>query len=118
MGTHPIFESDFDCLTDKQKMVCIPCIVIPVMLWIYQTYLKKYLEPVLGPVLGPILKPMYAVIEPYVGKYIGAGGSGDQKAECPVTGAKSAESDQSSCPQSENLSNSPKIQKRRVKKAE
>jgi len=21
MGTHPIFESDFDCLTDKSKMV-------------------------------------------------------------------------------------------------
>merc|ERR1712086_654202 len=25
MGTHPIFESDFDCLTDRQKMPCEKC---------------------------------------------------------------------------------------------
>jgi len=23
MGTHPIFESDFDCLTDSNEIVCI-----------------------------------------------------------------------------------------------
>jgi len=29
MGTHPIFESDFDCLTEKQKMVQIQEIIEP-----------------------------------------------------------------------------------------
>merc|ERR1711953_208534 len=92
MGTHPIFESDFDCLTD---MVCVPCIVIPVVLWIYQNYLRSYLEPVLGPILGPILKPIYAKIEPYIGKYVP--NSDSTEAKCPVSG-KSSSSDNASCP--------------------
>merc|ERR1712189_129522 len=29
MGTHPIFESDFDCLTEKRKMMCGPSPVKP-----------------------------------------------------------------------------------------
>ena len=65
-------------------MVCVPCIVIPVILWVYQNYLKKYLDPVLGPILGPILKPIYAKIEPWVGKYVPNAGS--EPAKCPVSG--------------------------------
>nr|XP_005173915.1 UPF0729 protein C18orf32 homolog [Danio rerio]XP_005173916.1 UPF0729 protein C18orf32 homolog [Danio rerio] len=32
-------------------MVCIPCIVIPVLLWVY----KRFLEPVLYPIISPII---------------------------------------------------------------
>ncbi|KAJ8402378.1 hypothetical protein AAFF_G00368670 [Aldrovandia affinis] len=32
-------------------MVCIPCIVIPVLLWIY----KRFLEPILYPFISPII---------------------------------------------------------------
>merc|ERR1712179_780897 len=30
MGTHPIFESDFDCLTDRNRTRCVPnCVTFP-----------------------------------------------------------------------------------------
>merc|ERR1711956_139035 len=30
MGTHPIFESDFDCLTDRNRTRCVPnCATFP-----------------------------------------------------------------------------------------
>ncbi|XP_066502715.1 UPF0729 protein C18orf32 homolog [Hoplias malabaricus] len=32
-------------------MVCIPCIVIPVLLWVY----KRFLEPILYPFISPIV---------------------------------------------------------------
>merc|ERR1712180_293659 len=115
MGTHPIFESDFDCLTD---MVRVPCIVIPVVLWIYQNYLRSYLEPVLGPILGPILKPIYAKLEPYIGKYVP--NSNSTEAKCPVSGKSTTDG---TCPgdtkktetPSESCDTSPKATKRRVK---
>ncbi|NXO23136.1 CR032 protein, partial [Cisticola juncidis] len=50
-------------------MVCIPCIVIPVLLWVY----KKFLEPYIYPVVAPLVKrfwPGRAVQGP-------AGSSGD-----------------------------------------
>ncbi|NWW71751.1 CR032 protein, partial [Climacteris rufus] len=50
-------------------MVCIPCIVIPVLLWVY----KKFLEPYIYPMVAPIIKhlwPKKAVQEP-------AGSTGD-----------------------------------------
>ncbi|XP_029778213.1 UPF0729 protein C18orf32 homolog [Suricata suricatta] len=36
-------------------MVCIPCIVIPVLLWIY----KKFLEPYIYPLLAPFVSRMW-----------------------------------------------------------
>ncbi|NXM85112.1 CR032 protein, partial [Oenanthe oenanthe] len=36
-------------------MVCIPCIVIPVLLWVY----KKFLEPYLYPVISPFIKRLW-----------------------------------------------------------
>ncbi|NXO74648.1 CR032 protein, partial [Phainopepla nitens] len=36
-------------------MVCIPCIVIPVLLWVY----KKFLEPYLYPVVAPFIKRLW-----------------------------------------------------------
>ncbi|NXD45998.1 CR032 protein, partial [Copsychus sechellarum] len=36
-------------------MVCIPCIVIPVLLWVY----KKFLEPYLYPVIAPFIKHLW-----------------------------------------------------------
>ncbi|NWR02217.1 CR032 protein, partial [Paradoxornis webbianus] len=44
-------------------MVCIPCIVIPVLLWVY----KKFVEPYIYPVIAPFVKrvwPKRAVQEP------------------------------------------------------
>ncbi|TRY97114.1 hypothetical protein DNTS_032781 [Danionella cerebrum] len=32
-------------------MVCIPCIVIPVLLWVY----KRFLEPIVYPFISPII---------------------------------------------------------------
>ncbi|XP_041090445.1 UPF0729 protein C18orf32 homolog [Polyodon spathula] len=36
-------------------MVCIPCIVIPVLLWIY----KKFLEPIIYPFISPFISRMW-----------------------------------------------------------
>ncbi|NWS69242.1 CR032 protein, partial [Crotophaga sulcirostris] len=36
-------------------MVCIPCIVIPVLLWVY----KKFLEPYIYPIIAPFIKSMW-----------------------------------------------------------
>ncbi|NWI78415.1 CR032 protein, partial [Dryoscopus gambensis] len=36
-------------------MVCIPCIVIPVLLWVY----KKFLEPYIHPIIAPFIKHMW-----------------------------------------------------------
>ncbi|NWR47638.1 CR032 protein, partial [Regulus satrapa] len=57
-------------------MVCIPCIVIPVLLWVY----KKFLEPYLYPVLAPFVKrvwPRRAVQEPPDSKRGPGGSAGD-----------------------------------------
>ncbi|KPP75929.1 UPF0729 protein C18orf32-like [Scleropages formosus] len=32
-------------------MVCIPCIVIPVLLWVY----KRFLEPIIYPFISPVI---------------------------------------------------------------
>ncbi|XP_051497801.1 UPF0729 protein C18orf32 homolog [Apus apus] len=36
-------------------MVCIPCIVIPVLLWVY----KKFLEPYIYPIIKPFIKRVW-----------------------------------------------------------
>ncbi|XP_029371264.1 UPF0729 protein C18orf32 homolog [Echeneis naucrates] len=44
-------------------MVCIPCIVIPVLLWVY----KRFLEPIIHPFISPIIDRFWtkkAVMEP------------------------------------------------------
>ncbi|OWK51055.1 UPF0729 protein C18orf32 homolog [Lonchura striata] len=54
-------------------MVCIPCIVIPVLLWVY----KKFVEPYIYPMIAPFIKriwPKKAVQEP-PGTKPGPGGS-------------------------------------------
>lgn len=57
-------------------MVCIPCIVIPVLLWVY----KKFLEPYIYPVIAPFVKrvwPKRAVQEPADTRHGPAGKAGD-----------------------------------------
>ncbi|XP_045544091.1 UPF0729 protein C18orf32 homolog isoform X2 [Salmo salar] len=63
-------------------MVCIPCIVIPILLWVY----KRFLEPIIYPFMGPIISRFWptkkAVQESVTG-------TGDMKASeksngCPV----------------------------------
>uniref|UniRef100_A0A8C6T1B1 Chromosome 18 open reading frame 32 n=1 Tax=Neogobius melanostomus TaxID=47308 RepID=A0A8C6T1B1_9GOBI len=36
-------------------MVCIPCIVIPVLLWVY----KRFLEPIIYPIISPIINKFW-----------------------------------------------------------
>ncbi|XP_072227755.1 UPF0729 protein C18orf32 homolog [Leuresthes tenuis] len=36
-------------------MVCIPCIVIPVLLWVY----KRFLEPILYPIISPFINTFW-----------------------------------------------------------
>ncbi|XP_075711076.1 UPF0729 protein C18orf32 homolog [Rhinoderma darwinii] len=36
-------------------MVCIPCIVIPVLLWVY----KKFLEPIIYPIISPFINRLW-----------------------------------------------------------
>ncbi|XP_040277043.1 UPF0729 protein C18orf32 homolog [Bufo gargarizans] len=36
-------------------MVCIPCIVIPILLWVY----KKFLEPIIYPVISPFISRLW-----------------------------------------------------------
>ncbi|XP_012724438.1 UPF0729 protein C18orf32 homolog [Fundulus heteroclitus] len=36
-------------------MVCIPCIVIPVLLWVY----KRFLEPIIYPVISPFINAIW-----------------------------------------------------------
>uniref|UniRef100_A0A3B5L5T2 CR032 protein n=1 Tax=Xiphophorus couchianus TaxID=32473 RepID=A0A3B5L5T2_9TELE len=36
-------------------MVCIPCIVIPVLLWVY----KRFLEPIIYPVISPFIQAFW-----------------------------------------------------------
>ncbi|XP_033845834.1 UPF0729 protein C18orf32 homolog [Periophthalmus magnuspinnatus] len=36
-------------------MVCIPCIVIPVLLWVY----KRFLEPFIYPFISPIINTFW-----------------------------------------------------------
>ncbi|NXP16734.1 CR032 protein, partial [Scytalopus superciliaris] len=60
-------------------MVCIPCIVIPVLLWVY----KKFLEPYIYPVIAPFIKrvwPKKAVENPAGTKQGQGGSSGDPSA--------------------------------------
>nr|XP_035152213.1 UPF0729 protein C18orf32 homolog [Callithrix jacchus] len=35
-------------------MVCIPCIVNPVLLWIYKKFLEPYIYPLISPFVGRI----------------------------------------------------------------
>ncbi|XP_035165081.1 UPF0729 protein C18orf32 homolog [Oxyura jamaicensis] len=60
-------------------MVCIPCIVIPVLLWVY----KKFLEPYIYPVIAPFIKrvwPKKAVQETTATKQGQGGGARNPRA--------------------------------------
>ncbi|NXK63043.1 CR032 protein, partial [Sylvietta virens] len=57
-------------------MVCIPCIVIPVLLWVY----KKFVEPYIYPMIAPFIKrvwPKRAVQEPADTRQGPGGSAGD-----------------------------------------
>ncbi|NWH82906.1 CR032 protein, partial [Piaya cayana] len=60
-------------------MVCIPCIVIPVLLWVY----KKFLEPYIYPIIAPFIKrvwPKRAVEETTDTKQGQGGSAGNPRA--------------------------------------
>ncbi|XP_046903638.1 UPF0729 protein C18orf32 homolog [Hypomesus transpacificus] len=58
-------------------MVCIPCIVIPVLLWIY----KRFLEPFLYPIISPVINRWWTK------KAVQESGTGDVKASEKSNGA-------------------------------
>ncbi|KAJ1210822.1 hypothetical protein NDU88_006184 [Pleurodeles waltl] len=43
-------------------MVCIPCIVVPVLLWVYKKFLEPYIYPYIAPLINRIW-PKKAVAE-------------------------------------------------------
>ncbi|NXM17416.1 CR032 protein, partial [Ploceus nigricollis] len=60
-------------------MVCIPCIVIPVLLWVY----KKFLEPYIYPIITALIKhvwPKKAMQETIATKQGRGGSSGNPQA--------------------------------------
>ncbi|NWU31612.1 CR032 protein, partial [Dyaphorophyia castanea] len=59
-------------------MVCIPCIVIPVLLWVYKKFLEPYIYPVIAPFLKRVL-PKKAVQEAADAKQGPAGSAGDSQ---------------------------------------
>ncbi|NXT64313.1 CR032 protein, partial [Chaetops frenatus] len=54
-------------------MVCIPCIVIPILLWAYKKFVEPYLYPMIAPLINRI-RSKKAMQEP-AGTKQGPGGS-------------------------------------------
>ncbi|XP_021478307.1 UPF0729 protein C18orf32 homolog [Oncorhynchus mykiss] len=76
------FRLPFDLTRVATVMVCIPCIVIPVLLWVY----KRFLEPIIYPFIGPIISRFWPTRKAVQESGIG---TGDVKASeksngCPV----------------------------------
>ncbi|NWZ81841.1 UPF0729 protein C18orf32 homolog [Poecile atricapillus] len=74
-------------------MVCIPCIVIPVLLWVY----KKFVEPYIYPVIAPFIKriwPKRAVQEPDNSRQGPGGSTGDPQG--PAAGKRDWEDESGS----------------------
>ncbi|XP_041667477.1 UPF0729 protein C18orf32 homolog [Cheilinus undulatus] len=63
-------------------MVCIPCIVIPVLLWVY----KRFLEPIIYPFISPFINTFWTK------KAVQETGNGDQKASETSNGTCKPES--------------------------
>ncbi|XP_042251585.1 UPF0729 protein C18orf32 homolog [Thunnus maccoyii] len=63
-------------------MVCIPCIVIPVLLWVY----KRFLEPFLYPFISPIINTFWTK------KAVQETGASDQKVSEKCNGTDKPES--------------------------
>ncbi|NP_001134540.1 CR032 protein [Salmo salar] len=63
-------------------MVCIPCIVIPVLLWVY----KRFLEPIIYPFIGPIISRFWPTRNAVQERGIGTGDvkASDKSNGCPV----------------------------------
>ncbi|NXB39329.1 CR032 protein, partial [Eulacestoma nigropectus] len=57
-------------------MVCIPCIVIPVLLWVYKKFVEPYIYPVIAPFVKRVL-PKKAVQEAADAKQGPAGSAGE-----------------------------------------
>ncbi|NWH40473.1 CR032 protein, partial [Chloropsis hardwickii] len=59
-------------------MVCIPCIVIPVLLWVYKKFVEPYIYPLVAPFIKRIL-PKRAEQEPADTKQGPGGTTGDPR---------------------------------------
>ncbi|XP_059213814.1 UPF0729 protein C18orf32 homolog [Centropristis striata] len=63
-------------------MVCIPCIVIPVLLWVY----KRFLEPFIYPIISPFINTFWTK------KAVQESGTTDQKVSEQSNGTHKPES--------------------------
>ncbi|KAK0133297.1 UPF0729 protein C18orf32 [Merluccius polli] len=75
-----------------KTMVCIPCIVIPVLLWVY----KRFLEPIIYPFISPFINkfwPKKAVQEPAPGIAKNAETSNGTSTVCSPTQPESNQCD-------------------------
>ncbi|NWS22333.1 CR032 protein, partial [Pachyramphus minor] len=60
-------------------MVCIPCIVIPVLLWVYKKFLELYICPIIAPFIECVW-PKKAVQETIATKQGHGGSTGNTQA--------------------------------------
>ncbi|NWV89153.1 CR032 protein, partial [Machaerirhynchus nigripectus] len=72
-------------------MVCIPCIVIPVLLWLYKKFVEPYVYPVIAPFIKRVL-PKKAVQEAADAKQGPAGSAGDPQGPVAAKGDREDES--------------------------
>lgn len=77
-------------MADEEAMVCIPCIVIPVLLWVY----KKFLEPYIYPVIAPFIKRVWSkrAVQETATKQGQGGSAGNPQAPSAVQRDKGDES--------------------------
>uniref|UniRef100_A0A3Q3G5Q0 Chromosome 18 open reading frame 32 n=1 Tax=Kryptolebias marmoratus TaxID=37003 RepID=A0A3Q3G5Q0_KRYMA len=80
-------------------MVCIPCIVIPVLLWVY----KRFLEPIIYPLISPIISTFWTK------KGVQETSTSDQKGSEKSNGTHKV-STQPVCPFKAEISNFLKLQ--------
>lgn len=66
-------------------MVCIPCIVIPVLLWLYKKFVEPYIYPVIAPFIKRVL-PKKAAQEAADAKQGPAGSAGDPQGPSAAKG--------------------------------
>merc|ERR1712117_689379 len=72
----------------KQKMVCVPCIFIPLFLWIYNKFLHPIVDPIMRKWMGKPARKIKETEEP--AKSCPISGKGGDACEAKVVEEKAA----------------------------
>ncbi|XP_028660861.1 UPF0729 protein C18orf32 homolog [Erpetoichthys calabaricus] len=67
-------------------MVCIPCIVIPVLLWVYKKFLEPYIYPLISPFISRFWTKKSVQDTGPEKKPLDEQSNGLCKTECPCSG--------------------------------